>query len=481
MKRWPRKTRAVAMLISVLAGALMPLTSARAQTQVPGVASTTPGVTKVLRPRGAIGFCVNPGGTAGCASSISAAVARITERNVVIDVAAGTYHDNVSIDTGLTGLMPTALNLTVIGTSGAATTVIDGGAAGPIFTIGPKANVTLIGLTITGGTGGLAEGDHAGGGILATGATLTINDCEVDSNQAGNGAGIYASDGNLTITNSSVTNNLGQGNGAAGGGIFFTSTRSHRLIPYKLTILRSTIDSNSATSGGGVSVSGWDTPIWLSAEITDSVISNNVSNTTGDEVSQGGGLWSSFAKLTITDTTISGNNAAGVGIGGAILSLVSDAILNNVTIANNSAGSGGGGIGGVFAEVISANAAAINKLRFVISNSIVAGNHAPESPDCQSGSLPIISHDYNFFGDVTGCTLRGKTAHSILYGDPMLGPLMSNGGTTDTQALLPASLALGAGNPGVPNGKDGHCTAIDQIGTARSKGNCDMGAYQLPN
>ncbi|MGD0289687.1 MAG: choice-of-anchor Q domain-containing protein [Candidatus Binataceae bacterium] len=414
----------------------------------------------------------------GCETSISAAVAKITQKSAIIFVAAGTYHDNVSINTGRE---PKELTLTIIGNAGAATTVIDGDAAGAIFTIGSKANVSLYGLTLTDGSGGPAEGGTGGGGILATGAMLSLYACMVDGNEADIGAGIYASDGNLTIDNSSITNNLGQGNDAEGGGIYFTSKRSHRLIPYKLKIFDSTIDANSATFGGGVFLAGWGLPLRLSAEITDSVISNNVSLTTADASGQGAGVWFSFARLTITNTTISGNNASGVmGRGGGILPFLCDATLNNVTIANNSAGGEGGGIGGVFVGVIGGGAD-LRLLRFVISNSIVAGNHAAQSPDCQSGTLPIVSHDYNFIGDVTGCTLRDKTAHNIYYGDPLLGPLMNNGGTTDTQALLPGSLALGTGNPGVPNGKDGRCAAADQIGTARSKGDCDMGAYQLPD
>jgi hypothetical protein len=97
--------------------------------------------------------------------------------------------------------------------------------------------------------------------------------------------------------------------------------------------------------------------------------------------------------------------------------------------------------------------------------------------DCEG---PITSDDYNFIGDPAGCTLSNKTAHN-LNGDPMLGLLKNNGGATDTQALLHGSPALGAGNPGIPNGKSGHCAASDQIGTACSKGDCDIGAYQLPD
>jgi hypothetical protein len=62
----------------------------------------------------------------------------------------------------------------------------------------------------------------------------------------------------------------------------------------------------------------------------------------------------------------------------------------------------------------------------------------------------------------------------------MLGPLQNNGGTTDTQAWLTGSPALGSGNPGSPTGGS-QCEATDQIRTARIKGDCDMGAYQLPD
>ena len=47
-------------------------------------------------------LCVNPGGTAGCQASISAAVALITAKKAIITVAAGTYIDNVAINTGPT-------------------------------------------------------------------------------------------------------------------------------------------------------------------------------------------------------------------------------------------------------------------------------------------------------------------------------------------------------------------------------------------
>jgi hypothetical protein len=320
MQRLSRKMHTVAILVSVLAGTLIPSSLARAKTQ---------------------SLCVNPGGTAGCEATIGAAVAKITEKTVTITVAAGTYDDNVSINTGI---KPKKLTLTITGTSGASSTVIDGMAAGAVFTIGSKAKVTLIGLTITNGTGGSAQGETGGGGILATGATLRISACAVDHNKAALGAGIYAVDGNLTVTSSSITGNLGEASHVSeGGGVYFSSSSSSKS--HRLTIDSSTIDSNSATFGGGVLLSASGPPIKLSATIIDSAISNNTSATNAFGPGSGAGLDIGFARLTMTNSTISGNNASGTtGTGGAIQTFAAAVALNNVTIANNSAGSIGGGI-----------------------------------------------------------------------------------------------------------------------------------------
>jgi fibronectin-binding autotransporter adhesin len=443
MKRSSRAAHWMAMLLWITAGVLTPLSFAHAAPQM---------------------LCVNTGGTLGCAKTISGAVAMITAKNVAIAVAAGTYDDQVSINTGSS---PKPLTLTITGTSGAASTIVNGNAAGAVFTIGSKAKVTLTGLTVTNGTGGPAQGTTGGGGILANGATLTLSECMVDGNQAALGSGIYAGDTNLTIANSSITANVGQGNFSQGGGIYFNSAKTH-----KLSVIGSTIDGNSAASGGGVSlVGGTSTIIRLSATVSNSTISNNVSPTTPNVSGSGAGLQIQFAKLTMTNSTFSGNNATGIASSaGAIGTFVAEVFLNDVTIAHNSAGSIGGGIN-----------ANVNDPKFVISNTIIADNQATAAADCEAGTdKPITSLDYNFIGDPSTCALKGKTAHN-LSGDPMLGPLQNNGGTTETQALLAGSTALGAGNPGPTNGKGGHCTRLDQIGTKRTKGDCDMGAYQFPD
>jgi fibronectin-binding autotransporter adhesin len=285
--------------------------------------------------------------------------------------------------------------------------------------------------------------------------------CTITSNRANYGAGIFASNDTLTIANSLISANTAFNlNASSGGGINFTVTKA-----LKLTITNSTIDSNTALDGAGlVGDNSKSTSSRPSINISDSTISNNTATT------EGAGVFVGDVKLTITDSTINANIVSAVsGSGGGLLTQTSNVTLNNVTIADNSSGGLGGGI---FIDV--------DNLSFVFSNTIIADNHAVASLDCNAyARTPVTSHDYNFIGNLTGCTVLGKTTHN-LTGDPKLGPLQNNGGTTLTQALLFGSPAAGTGNPATPNGLNSHCVAKDQIGTPRPKGQCDIGAYQIP-
>jgi hypothetical protein len=139
--------------------------------------------------------------------------------------------------------------------------------------------------------------------------------------------------------------------------------------------------------------------------------------------------------------------------------------LNNVTITGNSAGKGGG--------------IDISSGSVVLANTILAGNAgATGAPDCAG---PLTTHGYNLFGTTTGCTVTLGTG-DIANPTPKLGPLASNGGPTQTHALLPGSPAIDAGNPAPPGSGDDACAATDQRGIARPQplgGRCDIGAYEL--
>jgi hypothetical protein len=256
-------------------------------------------------------LCVDPADSA-CSATIQGAIDLITARQATIAVAAGTYTENVSINTGT---KPKKLTVTI---TGAATTIVDGNSAGSVFTIGAKATVTLDDLTIEQGTGQpITSGSSAmtGGGIFLNGGTLIVQNCIVTMNQADLGAGVSVIDGALTITGSTITNNAAISTTASdGGGIYFSGTKGR-----KLTITQSTIDANSAAFGGGVILltSSSGTGLKLSGNISDSTVSNNTAN------SEGGGLMVQQAKLTLTNSTVSGNSASdSAAQGGGLLTFL---------------------------------------------------------------------------------------------------------------------------------------------------------------
>ncbi len=94
--------------------------------------------------------CVNPGGSGGCFATIQAAV-DAAARGAVIQIAAGTYVENVVI--------PAAAKLTLSG-EGATATVVDGNGSGRVFEIGGalNTNVTMKQLGIRNGSRGIDVG-----------------------------------------------------------------------------------------------------------------------------------------------------------------------------------------------------------------------------------------------------------------------------------------------------------------------------------
>jgi hypothetical protein len=91
----------------------------------------------------------------------------------------------------------------------------------------------------------------------------------------------------------------------------------------------------------------------------------------------------------------------------------------------------------------------------------------------------MTSKGYNLSSDNT-CNFNNTG--DLNNADPLLGPLQNNGGPTQTEALLPGSPALDAGNPSGCTDGQGHLLKTDQRGKPRhdkeDAGGCDMGAYE---
>src|SRR5207247_2178651 len=94
--------------------------------------------------------------------------------------------------------------------------------------------------------------------------------------------------------------------------------------------------------------------------------------------------------------------------------------------------------------------------------------------NCAGSGFVSLGHNISSDGS---CELTA--AGDLTDTDPKLGPLENNGGLTATQALLPASPAIDAGD-------DSGCPDTDQRGAPRPvDGNgdgiaaCDIGAFEL--
>ena len=263
---------------------------------------------------GTLGYYVNINNPS--ASKIQSAV-NAAKSGDWINVAEGTYKENIGVDKSLT-----------INGAGLSRSIVDGNKIGSVFKIGltnSNIDVTLSGLGITGGSG--TNGN--GGGIVNAGR-LSISESRIYKNSANYGAGIY-NRGTATITGSTISGNKA---GQDGGGIDSVGTSA------KLAVSESNIIGNSAKYGGGGIFNALGT-----ATVTGSVIS-------GNSAKYGGGIDNvgASAQLTVSGSKISGNSAKGTGSGddsygfGAGIYNGGTATITDSTISNNWASGDGGGI-----------------------------------------------------------------------------------------------------------------------------------------
>jgi len=388
----------------------------------------------------------------------------------------------------VTALPDLSTNITIAGPGPASLTVARNGAQGTpdfgIFTVPVGVEVTISGLTISGGLemsgGGISNagmltltgctvsgnlaGDSSGGGIFNSG-TLTLTDSTVSGNRAGDssGGGIYNS-GTLTLTDSTLStngavgigggidndnggtltithctlssNSVGSFNPGAGGGIANDGT---------LTLTDSTVSGNSASGGIGDSGGGGIT--------NNGTLSLTGCTLSGNSAGSGGGVYNG-GMLTATDCTLSSNSAGSGGIesdnGGTVT-------LTDCTLSSNSAGSGGGIYISQFG--LGANVTATTSL----FDNLTGGNLVLEA------GAAFVSLGHNLFSDTPSAALAPT---DLINTDPLLGPLADNGGPAFTQALLPGSPAIDAGVavPGV---------TTDQRGVPRPQGSApDIGAFE---
>lgn len=187
------------------------------------------------------------------------------------------------------------------------------------------------------------------------------------------------------------------------------------------------------------------------------------------------------AQVLLVNSTVSGNTSAGTygtaggGVVGYSLTSAAKFTIQNSTITDNHSGTKGGGGG------VAITAAQTNGITTIdIESSIIAGNTTPdgEAPDIRTGAGTIAVNAKNCLIGVadSGFVLNDLggnfTGTKVAPLDPLLWPLARYGGKVPTHALKAGSVALNHGSN--PSG-----LSFDARGFARQSGAAvDIGAYE---
>ncbi|HET9908996.1 MAG TPA: right-handed parallel beta-helix repeat-containing protein [Anaerolineales bacterium] len=299
--------------------------------------------------------------------------------------------------------------------------------------VGNNTTLTLENVRITNNTA-----YSAGAIYISPYAIVNISNSEIIGNRSDVEAGaiLVKSIGILNLRGNVISNNVAGGAGT----IYFSGATNTSLIENNL------FENNSAAAGGAIVGELGNARI----EVRNNLFAGNHATT-----ARAGAVYFSASTIPtliiLENNTFYDNDAVGEG-GGAYLGAAVDYYLVNNTFSNNAATMGG--------NLYLGPGASVPKMY----NNLFA-NHAGGG-DCYAFYNSFINGGNNLVED------GSPECKPTLTGDPMLGPLADNGGSTQTMALLPGSPALNAGNTT-------HCPAADQRGIARPQGSgCDIGAFE---
>jgi hypothetical protein len=273
-----------------------------------------------------------------------------------------------------------------------------------------------------------------GGGFYNRG-TVNLQNGTLSSNSADFGGGFFnAFTGTVVVTDSTLFGNLATTNG---GGFFSSGT---------VRITNSTLFGNiSGNSGGGFQTVGG----------TVNVINSTFS---GNTASSGGGFYNTgVATVRVINSTFSGNTVS-VNGGGFYNTGSGTVQVTNSTLSGNAA-AGGGGLFNFIGTV-------------TLNNSIVA--NSTSGGDCSNSAT--VNGSRNLIGDGSCASVATFT------GNPQLGTLQNNGGSTQTILPNSGSPVIDAGDNTLAVDADGATLTTDQRGAGfpRIGGVAvDLGAVEL--
>ena len=307
--------------------------------------------------------------------------------------------------------------------------------------------------TATGSAGGLALGAQgttsfvtdttfsnnsaagSGGGLYVAGSSthaVVLDGLSVINNRAAYAGGLYLPSGRVVLTNSDVEGNQAT---VQGGGLYMSYVE----------VSDTTVRENTAPVGGGIYVKGQAT----------------LDRTSILDSTQGGGIrwdsWRTSQTLTLTNSTVSGNvGSDSGGIRGDRWSAsmpTGVAYLTNVTVADNSASAGTGGV------------SSLGSGHVVLANVALEGNNGG-NPDCDA----VTSVGSTLVNDTTGWPVT-----SVGSGD-LLNSSASPGALTTTTAPGSQVHPITTSSKAAYNGASTYCSTEDQLGITRST--CSIGSVE---
>lgn len=257
----------------------------------------------------------------------------------------------------------------VIDASSGGGVIVSGDDASRVMSAGGDVDVELIGLGLTAGDGGL-------GGAILVGGDLTLRNVAISNSTASIGGGAALVVGDAFVYDSLITtNSADEGGGLAvlGTALIDNTTLSNNTATdnggamvvgeSQLTIIDSTVSNNEGCTadgdGGGLAALG---PVTIS----NSVISDNTctsgdggglhvesdevlprivhidtsTSMTGNTAKDGGALFASGVVVSIADSSLSANAASDDG--GAIYALDIELVIDDSTLSLNTAADNGG-------------------------------------------------------------------------------------------------------------------------------------------
>ncbi len=292
---------------------------------------------------------------------------------------------------------------------------------------------------------------------------------------------ITLTQGQLTIANNSgslTINGTGADQLAISGNNASTVFRNDNTTA-SVVINALTITGGSAGFGGGI------------ANIVGGNLTLNNSVISGNNATHTGGGFNNDGTLTLNNSTVDNNSASinggGISNGGTTAN-GGGVTLNNSTVSNNSAPNGGGIDNGTFnnGSRLTLNSSTLsnnsNSLRnngtssvTTLNNSIIA--NSTSGSDCSRAS-GTINASYSLIEQNLTCV--NGTNNNNQTGDPNLGPLQNNGGTTQTHALQAGSIAIDTGDSTLTTDQRGFTRPVDDPVSPNGTGNlADIGSFEV--